>query len=90
MPWSEEAEVITAANDTDYGLAAYVFTHDSKTALLVTAALEAGWIQVNQAGGQVPGMSYGGVKQSGIGSEYSIEGALESYTTRKGITFRVS
>lgn len=90
MPWSEEDEVITAANDTDYGLAAYVFTHDSKTALRVTAALEAGWIQVNQAGGQVPGMSYGGVKQSGIGSEYSIEGALESYTTRKGITFRVS
>lgn len=90
MPWTGEDEVIAAANDTDYGLAAYVFTNDSKTALRVTAALEAGWIQVNQAGGQVPGMSYGGVKQSGIGSEYSIEGALESYTTRKGVTFRVS
>ncbi|PKW14570.1 aldehyde dehydrogenase family protein [Saccharopolyspora spinosa] len=89
IPWADEDDVVAQANDTDYGLAAFVFTHDVGTALRVTTRLDAGWIQVNQAGGQVPGMSYGGVKQSGIGSEYSIEGALESYTTRKSVTIRV-
>ena len=86
IPWTDEAEVIRQANDTPYGLAAYVFTRDTSTALRVTGQLEAGWIQVNQAGGQISGMSYGGMKQSGIGSEYSIEGALEAYTTRKSVT----
>ena len=90
VPWTEEADVIAQANDTHYGLAAYVFTRDVSTALRVTQQLDAGWIQVNQAGGQIPGMSYGGRKQSGLGSEYSIEGALESYTTRKSVTFKVS
>ncbi len=89
IPWTDESEVIDLANDTPYGLAAFVFTQDLGTALRVTSQLDAGWIQVNQAGGQIPGMSYGGVKQSGIGSEYSIEGALESYTTRKSVTIRV-
>ena len=34
-------------------------------------------------------MSYGGIKESGVGSEYSIEGALESYTYRKSVTVRI-
>ena len=38
------------------------------------------------SGGQLPGMSYGGKKLSGLGAEYSIEGALESFTQRKSIT----
>ncbi|MDG4669339.1 aldehyde dehydrogenase family protein [Mycobacterium sp. 236(2023)] len=89
IPWTDEDEVIEMANDTPYGLAAFVFTRDLGTALRVTSRLDAGWIQVNQAGGQIPGMSYGGMKQSGIGSEYSIEGALESYTTRKSVTVNI-
>ncbi|MBC6416513.1 MAG: aldehyde dehydrogenase family protein, partial [Rhodospirillales bacterium] len=55
----------------------------------LTRAIDAGWIQVNQGGGQIPGMSYGGTKQSGMGSEYSIEGALEAYTYRKCITINI-
>lgn len=86
IPWTDEDEVIRMANDTHYGLAAYVFTHDVSSALRTAGALDAGWIQVNRAGGQLPGMSYGGVKQSGIGREYSIEGALDAYTTRKSVT----
>jgi hypothetical protein len=39
-----------------------------------------GWVQVNQGLGQVPGMSYGGYKQSGIGREFSLEGKLDSFT----------
>ena len=87
--WRDEAEVLAMANDSHYGLAAYVFTSDIGAAMRATQALEAGWIQVNRAGGQIPGMSYGGAKQSGIGAEYSIEGALESYTSRKSVTFGI-
>ncbi|CAE6753959.1 aldehyde dehydrogenase family protein [Paraburkholderia nemoris] len=86
IPWSDEEEVIKWANDTVYGLAAYVFTNDLTTALKATDQIDAGWLQVNRAGGQIPGMSYGGAKQSGIGAEYSIEGALEAYTSRKSVT----
>lgn len=86
IPWQTEEEVVTWANDTHYGLAAYVFTQDLNTALRMAENIDAGWVQINRAGGQLPGMSYGGRKQSGIGAEYSIEGALESYTQRKSVT----
>lgn len=89
IPWTKEEEVLAWANDTHYGLAAYIFTQNLTTAMRATERLDAGWIQVNRAGGQIPGMSYGGAKQSGIGAEYSIEGALESYTQRKSITIGI-
>ncbi len=89
IPWQDEAQMIAQANDTHYGLAAFVFTRDMSTIIRMTRAIEAGWIQVNQGGGQIPGMSYGGIKQSGMGSEYSIEGALEAYTFRKCVTVAV-
>lgn len=89
IEWENESEVLAMANDTHYGLAAYVFTNDIGAAMRATEQLDAGWIQVNRAGGQIPGMSYGGAKQSGIGAEYSIEGALESYTSRKSVTFGI-
>ena len=86
IPWEDEAEMIAQANDTHYGLAAFIFSRDISTVTRLTRALDAGWVQVNQGGGQIPGMSYGGIKQSGMGSEYSIEGALEAYTYRKCVT----
>ncbi len=89
IPWTSEEEVIRMANDTHYGLAAYIFTQDITKAIRATEQIDAGWIQVNRAGGQIPGMSYGGAKQSGIGAEYSIEGALESYTQRKSVTIGI-
>lgn len=89
IAWDDEDEVIRMANDTHYGLAAFVFTHDVSTIMRMTRLIDAGWLQVNQGGGQIPGMSYGGIKQSGIGSEYSIEGALEAYTFRKSVTIAV-
>ena len=63
--WSDEAEAIRMANDSHYGLAAYVWTHDIGKGLRAAHAIESGWVQVNQGGGQTPGMSYGGYKQSG-------------------------
>ena len=90
LPWRDEEEVVRWANDSHYGLAAFVWSHDLDAALRTAQRIEAGWVQVNRGGGQLPGMSYGGFKQSGIGSEYSIEGALEGFTQRKGITVAVA
>ena len=84
--WNDEAEAIRMANDSHYGLAAYVWTHDIGTGLRTAHAIESGWVQVNQGLGQVPGMSYGGYKQSGIGREFSLEGMLDSFTHRKNVT----
>ena len=86
LPWDDEDEVIRWANDTHYGLAAFVFSKHLDRALRAAHRIEAGWVQVNRSGGQLPGMSYGGKKLSGLGSEYSIEGALEGFTQRKSIT----
>ena len=86
IPWTEESEAIRMANDSHYGLAAYVWTHDIARALRTAHAIEAGWVQVNQGLGQSLGHSYGGVKQSGIGREFSLEGMLESFTQRKSVT----
>jgi acyl-CoA reductase-like NAD-dependent aldehyde dehydrogenase len=84
--WTDEAEALRMANDTHYGLAAYVWTHDIGRALRAAHTIEAGWVQVNQGLGQSPGHSYGGVKQSGIGREFSLEGMLDSFTQRKNVT----
>jgi acyl-CoA reductase-like NAD-dependent aldehyde dehydrogenase len=86
IPWTDEAEVVRMANDSHYGLAAYVWCRDISKALRTAHAIESGWIQVNRGLGQLPGMSYGGVKQSGIGREFSLEGALEDFTHRKSVT----
>jgi len=90
IPWTDEAEVIRMANDSHYGLAAYVWSHDIGKALRTAHAIESGWVQVNQGLGQSPGHSYGGYKQSGIGREFSLEGMLDSYTQGKNVTVNLT
>jgi acyl-CoA reductase-like NAD-dependent aldehyde dehydrogenase len=90
IPWQEEADAIRMANDSHYGLAAYVWTHDIGSGLRTAHAIESGWVQVNQGLGQVPGHSYGGYKQSGIGREFSLEGMLDSLTQRKNVTVNLN
>jgi acyl-CoA reductase-like NAD-dependent aldehyde dehydrogenase len=86
IPWRDEADAIRMANDSHYGLAAYVWTHDIGVGLRAAHAIESGWVQVNQGLAQQPGHSYGGYKQSGIGREFSLEGMLDSFTQRKNVT----
>jgi acyl-CoA reductase-like NAD-dependent aldehyde dehydrogenase len=90
IPWRDEADAVRMANDSHYGLAAYVWTHDIGSALRTAHAIESGWVQVNQGLGQQPGHSYGGYKQSGIGREFSLEGMLDSFTQRKNVTVNLN
>ena len=87
--WKDEEQVIEMANNSHYGLAGYIWTRDIAKGLKAAHAIEAGWVQVNQGTGQVPGHSYGGYKQSGIGKEFSLEGMLDSYTQKKNISINL-
>ncbi|MFJ9370709.1 NAD-dependent succinate-semialdehyde dehydrogenase [Nocardia sp. NPDC101769] len=77
-----EAEVVAAANDTEFGLAAYVFTKDLDRALRVSDALEAGMVGINRGVVSDPAAPFGGVKQSGLGSEGGSEGIHEYLDTK--------
>jgi acyl-CoA reductase-like NAD-dependent aldehyde dehydrogenase len=90
IPWTDEADAIRMANDSHYGLAAYVWSHDLGRALRTAHAIESGWVQVNQGVGQSLGQPYGGYKQSGIGREFSLDGMLDSYTQSKTITVNLT
>ncbi|TKV57100.1 aldehyde dehydrogenase family protein [Nakamurella flava] len=89
IPWTDRDEVVRMANDSHYGLAAYIWSRDLTAALDTAHRIESGWVQVNQGGGQVIGQSYGGYKQSGIGREFSLEGAIEGFTQTKQINVRL-
>jgi acyl-CoA reductase-like NAD-dependent aldehyde dehydrogenase len=90
IPWDDEDEVIKMANDSHYGLAAYIWTHDIGKALRTARDIEAGWVQINQGGGQLPGHSYGGYKQSGLGREFSLAAMLDSFTQTKNVTINLT
>ena len=75
-------EVVARANALPFGLAAYTFTGSTRTANLISDALEAGMVGVNSLGISTPETPFGGMKESGYGHEGGIEG-LEAYTQKK-------
>ncbi|PRD33802.1 UNVERIFIED_CONTAM: davD [Trichonephila clavipes] len=77
-----EAEVIAAANDTEFGLASYVFTRDLGRVWRVMEALEYGMVGVNTGLISTEVAPFGGIKQSGLGREGSRHG-IEDYTELK-------
>ncbi len=81
-PFKTFDEVVARANALPFGLAAYTFTSSTRTANLISDALESGMVGVNSLAISTPETPFGGMKESGYGHEGGIEG-LEAYTQKK-------
>ena len=78
-------EAIALANALPYGLCSYVFTENLKIAHLCAHGIEAGMVNINHSGVALPETPFGGIKDSGIGSEGGAE-SLDAYLTTKFVT----
>jgi succinate-semialdehyde dehydrogenase/glutarate-semialdehyde dehydrogenase len=83
-----ESDAIAQANDTEYGLVAYVYTRDGARQTRVAEALEAGMVGINEGLVSTAQAPFGGIKHSGIGREGSRHG-IEDYTQLKYIATRI-
>ena len=86
--FDSEEESIAAANDTEYGLVAYVYTSNLGRALRVTEGLEVGMVGLNQGMVSNAAAPFGGVKQSGFGREGGYEG-IEEYLETKYVAINL-
>lgn len=89
-PFSSEEEAVQMANDTEYGLAAYLFTSDADRQWRVAEALEAGSVGVNTTNVYSKLLPFGGWKQSGLGRELGLENALDQFLETKSVVFSMS
>ena len=81
IAFDDESEAISIANDTPYGLTAYIWTNDSGRALRMARAVEAGMVWVNSENNRHLPTPFGGVKSSGIGrdgGDYSFDFYMET------------
>ncbi|WP_376094140.1 aldehyde dehydrogenase family protein [Roseomonas sp. CCTCC AB2023176] len=85
FPFDDAEAVLEEANDSEYGLAASLWTNNLKVGLTLAHRLEAGLVQINQNLVVQANLSYGGVKSSGLGKEASLEAMLEHFTHKKTI-----
>ncbi|MCR9219393.1 MAG: NAD-dependent succinate-semialdehyde dehydrogenase [Alphaproteobacteria bacterium] len=85
-PFEDEAEAVRLANDSDYGLAAYLYTEGLNRAHRVSEALDYGMVAVNTPKMTGPPVPFGGVKESGLGREGARHG-LDDYTEIKYVCF---
>jgi succinate-semialdehyde dehydrogenase/glutarate-semialdehyde dehydrogenase len=86
--FGSEEEAIAAANATEFGLVAYVYTRDIKRALRVVEGLETGMVGLNQGMVSNPAAPFGGIKQSGFGREGGPEG-IEEYLEIKYVAINL-
>jgi betaine-aldehyde dehydrogenase len=84
LKWRDEDEMLRQVNSVEYGLTAAIFTRDLATAHRAAARVDAGYVWVNSVGAHFLGAGFGGVKQSGMGREESVE-ELVSFTQAKNI-----
>jgi acyl-CoA reductase-like NAD-dependent aldehyde dehydrogenase len=84
-PFETFDDAVLAANDTRFGLAAAVWTRDLTRAFQFVDRVNAGFLQVNQYITPRATLSYGGLKMSGLGKEYSLESMLEHFTSSKTV-----
>jgi len=88
QPFTDDHVAIEKANDTDYGLAAYVFTENTSRAIRTSEKLDYGIIGVNDASPALPEAPFGGIKQSGIGKEGGHYG-MEEFLERKFVSIGI-
>jgi succinate-semialdehyde dehydrogenase/glutarate-semialdehyde dehydrogenase len=84
-PFGTLEDAVTEANRLPYGLASYAYTRSAKTANAIAAAVEAGMMSINHHALALPEVPFGGVKDSGYGSEGGLE-AIEGYLNTKFVT----
>ena len=84
-PFKDFESVVAEANRLPYGLAAYAYTRSVKTAAAIGSAVESGMVSINHHGLALPEVPFGGVKDSGYGSEGGSE-AIEGYLNTKFVT----
>ncbi len=89
LPFTDEAEVIAAGNDNDYGLACGIYTKDFPRAWRVGRAIEAGTVWINTYKQFSIATPFGGVKQSGLGREKGSEG-IRAWMAQKSIYYDLS
>ena len=82
IPFTDHDEMIAHANNTEMGLAAYVFTQDLSKGLRTAERLESGMVGVNRGSISDPAAPFGGMKQSGLGREGASEGIYEFCETQ--------
>ena len=82
VSFGDEEAAIAAANDTEFGLVAYVYTNDLKRAFRVCEKLETGMVGLNQGLVSNPAAPFGGIKASGFGREGGPEGLQEYLETK--------
>ena len=85
VPFKSFDEVVQRANSLEFGLAAYAFTTSDKNAAAVGDALQSGMVGVNSVAISTPETPFGGIKESGYGSEGGMEG-LQAYLNTKFIS----
>lgn len=84
VPYDNEADLLAMANDTHYGLAAYVYTRDLSTAMRYFEGLNFGIIGINDINPTAAAAPFGGMKESGLGREGATEGIFEYLDTKCG------
>jgi succinate-semialdehyde dehydrogenase/glutarate-semialdehyde dehydrogenase len=84
-PFNDFEEAMEEANRLPYGLAAFAYTSSLRTATRAAAAIESGMVTINHNGFSLPEVPFGGVKDSGFGSESGPE-AINSYMISKFVT----
>jgi len=84
-PFTDPEDAVRRANGLPYGLSSYVFTESLKTATYAANALEAGMVNINHFGSALSETPFGGVKESGIGSEGGTE-TFDGYLVTKFVT----
>ena len=86
VPFTDEADAVVKANDTEYGLVSYVFTRDLARGLRLVESLQTGMMGLNVGVVSNAAAPFGGVKQSGVGREGGFEGIHEYLETKYVLT----